>query len=34
VASNIVWAWILTIPLSGIIAAAVWGLTNLILRAG
>src|SRR6476661_1445859 len=32
VASNIVWAWILTIPLSGIIAAAVWGLTNLILR--
>ena len=34
VASNIVWAWILTIPLSGLIAAAVWGVTNLILRAG
>src|SRR5712664_1721149 len=30
VASNIVWAWILPIPLSGLIAAAVWGVTNLI----
>ena len=34
VASNIVWAWILTIPLSGLIAAMVWGVTNLVLHVG
>jgi inorganic phosphate transporter, PiT family len=31
VAGEIVWAWVLTIPLSAIIAAAVWGATALIL---
>jgi PiT family inorganic phosphate transporter len=34
IAGSIVWAWILTIPLSGLIAAMVWGVTNLVLRAG
>ena len=34
VASNIVWAWILTIPLSGLIAAMAWGVTNLVLHVG
>jgi len=34
VASNIVWAWLLTIPLSGLIAAMVWGVTNLVLHVG
>ena len=34
VASNIVWAWILTIPLSALIAAMVWGVTNLVLHVG
>lgn len=29
VAKNIVWAWILTIPASGCVAAIVWGLTQL-----
>jgi len=29
VARNIVWAWILTIPASGIVAALVWGCTQL-----
>lgn len=29
VAKNIVWAWILTIPAAGIVAAAVWGITQL-----
>ena len=31
VAGEIVWAWVLTIPLSALIAAAVWGATALIL---
>jgi hypothetical protein len=31
VAGEIVWAWALTIPLSALIAAAVWGATALIL---
>lgn len=30
VARNIVWAWILTIPASGCVAAIVWGLSHLI----
>jgi PiT family inorganic phosphate transporter len=35
IASEIVWAWILTIPLSGLIAAAVWAVTALVVgRAG
>jgi len=34
VASNIVWAWILTIPLSALIAAMAWGVTNLVLHVG
>ena len=35
VAHNIVWAWILTIPLSAIIAAAAWAAVNLVLvRSG
>jgi PiT family inorganic phosphate transporter len=34
IASNIVWAWILTIPLSGLMAAMAWGVTNLVLHAG
>lgn len=29
VAKNIVWAWLLTIPASGCVAAIVWGLTQL-----
>ena len=31
VAGEIVWAWVLTIPLSALIAAVVWGATALIL---
>lgn len=31
VAKNIVWAWILTIPASGCVAAMVWGVTHLII---
>ncbi|HEY7039893.1 MAG TPA: inorganic phosphate transporter [Methylomirabilota bacterium] len=31
VASNIIWAWILTIPLSGIIAAAAWAAATFVL---
>lgn len=31
VAKNIVWAWVLTIPASGCVAAAVWGLAHLFL---
>ncbi|HUM15236.1 MAG TPA: inorganic phosphate transporter [Candidatus Nitrosotalea sp.] len=31
VASNIIWAWILTIPLSGLIAAAAWAATTFVL---
>jgi len=31
VAGEIVWAWVLTIPLSALIAAAVWGATAFIL---
>ncbi len=35
VAHNILWAWILTIPLSAIIAAAAWAAVNLVLvRSG
>jgi PiT family inorganic phosphate transporter len=35
IAGQIVWAWILTIPLSALIAAAVWAATTLIVtRAG
>lgn len=30
VAKNIVWAWILTIPASGIVAAVVWSITQFI----
>jgi PiT family inorganic phosphate transporter len=30
VARNIVWAWILTIPASGFVAAIVWGVTQLL----
>jgi hypothetical protein len=29
-----VWAWILTIPLSALIAAAAWTATTFIVRAG
>lgn len=32
VASQIVWAWLLTIPAAGVIAAVVWFLLNLIQR--
>lgn len=32
VAKNIVWAWVLTIPASGFVAAAVWGATELLSR--
>jgi PiT family inorganic phosphate transporter len=31
VARNIVWAWILTIPASGCVAAIVWGILQLFL---
>jgi PiT family inorganic phosphate transporter len=31
VAGNIIWAWILTIPLSGIIAAAAWAVATFVL---
>jgi PiT family inorganic phosphate transporter len=31
VAGEIVWAWVLTIPLSALIAGAVWGATALII---
>lgn len=31
VAKNIVWAWILTIPASGCVAAIVWGIMQLII---
>jgi PiT family inorganic phosphate transporter len=31
VARNIVWAWILTIPASGCVAAIVWGVIQLVL---
>ena len=31
VAGQIVWAWVLTIPLSALIAAAVWAATSLIV---
>jgi inorganic phosphate transporter, PiT family len=31
VASEIIWAWVLTIPLSALIAAAVWAATALII---
>jgi PiT family inorganic phosphate transporter len=35
VAHNIIWAWILTIPLAGLIAAAAWAAVNLVLiRSG
>jgi PiT family inorganic phosphate transporter len=34
VASEIVWAWILTIPLSALIAAAAWTATTFIARLG
>jgi PiT family inorganic phosphate transporter len=35
VAGEIIWAWVLTIPLSALIAAAVWGATALaIARLG
>jgi PiT family inorganic phosphate transporter len=34
VASQIVWAWILTIPLSGLIAAAAWAATTFVVHAG
>ncbi|HTM63488.1 MAG TPA: inorganic phosphate transporter [Gammaproteobacteria bacterium] len=30
VAKNIVWAWILTIPAAGCVAAAVWGIAQLV----
>lgn len=30
VAKNIVWAWVLTIPASGIVAAGVWGVSMII----
>ena len=33
IAAPIVWAWILTIPLSGMIAAAVWSVTTLLIRS-
>jgi PiT family inorganic phosphate transporter len=31
VASRIIWAWILTIPLSALIAAATWAAVTLVL---
>jgi PiT family inorganic phosphate transporter len=31
VASNIIWAWILTIPVSGLIAAAAWAAATFVL---
>jgi len=34
-AGQIIWAWILTIPLSALIAAAAWAAANFVLtRAG
>jgi len=30
VAKNIVWAWVLTIPAAGIVAAAIWSITRVI----
>ncbi|MBA3660714.1 MAG: inorganic phosphate transporter [Gammaproteobacteria bacterium] len=30
VARNIVWAWVLTLPASGCVAAAIWGITRLM----
>jgi PiT family inorganic phosphate transporter len=32
IAGNIVWAWILTIPLSALVAALSWAVLNLVLR--
>jgi len=32
IARNIVWAWVLTIPASAIVAAAVWGVMRLFLK--
>jgi inorganic phosphate transporter, PiT family len=33
VAKNIVWAWILTIPASGCVAAIIWGIMQLIMAS-